>query len=149
MDDSISPEDAAAWQEARRQYANYKIIQKVMKGAGEATAKGHISPLALRGALNGDDYAMGRADLEPVARVGQGLLRQPPDSGTAGRTQMNQVLTGGAWSAPASGIGAMIGGPAGMVAGAAAPFVLPRVAQEFMAQCGRAPMADRGASGRS
>jgi hypothetical protein len=135
MDGSISPADQAAWQQARREYANLMVAAKAAGGAGWRDGRGaHLAagPTRALDQSTGGGYVWGRGDLNELARVGQGVLRQPPDSGTAGRSLINQVLTGGAWSAPASGIGAMIGGPAGMVAGAAAPFVLPRVAQEFM-----------------
>lgn len=124
MDSSIGPNDAAAWQQARREYANYKVIERVMGGAGGAVAEGNISPQALRGAVGGERYATGNADLGELARMGQGVLRAPPDSGTAGRSMMNALLTGSGPSAGA-GVGAMIGGPLGAAVGAGAGFALP------------------------
>jgi hypothetical protein len=135
MDGSISPADQAAWQQARREYANLMVSAKAAGGAGGATAEGHISPLALRQALDqstGGGYVWGRGDLNELARVGQGVLRQPPDSGTAGRSLINGMLTG---SAPVAGFAA--GGIPGAVAGAAAPFVLPNLAQRFINGPGR------------
>jgi hypothetical protein len=128
MDESIGPEDAEAWQEARRQYANLMVAAKAAGGAGANTAEGNISPLALRGALDqstGGGYVWGRGDMNELSRIGQGVLRAPPDSGTAGRSQMNQLLTGGGLSSGGAGVGALIGGPVGAAVGAGAGLALP------------------------
>lgn len=141
MDQSISPADAATWQQARREYANLMVAADAAKGAGAATAEGHISPLALRTALDrstGGGYVWGRGDLNELARVGQSALRQPPDSGTAGRGMATNLVTG---SLPAAGAvgGYAAAGPLGAAAGAAAPFVVPRAVQSFMdSRAGRA-----------
>jgi len=132
MDASITPEDATAWQEARRQYANLMVAEKAAGGAGANAAEGNISPLALRSAVDqstGRGYARGQGDLNELARIGQGVLRAPPDSGTAGRTQMNQLLTGGGFSAGGSAVGAMIGGPVGAGVGAIGGLALPAIAR--------------------
>lgn len=134
MDRSISPQDAAAWAQARRQYANFAVLRQVMGGAGAGVAEGQISPLALRGALDrstGRGYAEGRGDLNELARIGQAIIRPPNDSGTAGRTMANNLLTG---SIPATGgvLGTMIGGPVGGVVGAGVSLTLPRLVQAMM-----------------
>jgi len=151
MDDSISPEDAEAWQTARRHYANLKVIQDAVSGAGEKAALGHVPPLAVRGALtrslSKDDYAIGMGDTNQLARIGQSLLRPPPDPGTATRGTMMRMLQGGA-PAATSGIGYAIGGPEGAVLGATVPFVLPRAVQSFYySPAGRAYMQNQLAAG--
>jgi hypothetical protein len=132
MDDSISPEDADAWQTARRQYANLKVIQNAVSGAGEKAALGNIPPLAVKGALDKSlsegGYARGAGDTNQLARIGQSLLREPADPGTAQRASMMRLLQGSAPVAGA-GFGAMIGGPVGAVIGAGTPLVLPRLVQ--------------------
>jgi hypothetical protein len=134
MDKSISPEDAAAWDQLRRDYANLMVISRAAGGAGEAAATGRLSPLALRGAVNqstGGGYAFGRGDLNELARIGQSVLRPPPDSGTAGNNMANALLTG--QLAAAGGIGGtMAAGPLGGVAGAASSMFLPRIVQALM-----------------
>jgi hypothetical protein len=137
MDNSISPEDAAAWDQLRRDYANLMVISRAAGGAGEAAATGRISPLALRGAVNqstGGGYAFGRGDLNELARIGQSVLRPPPDSGTAGNQAANDLLTGRI--ALLSGLGgaggAVAAGPVGGVAGAMLPLALPRMVQALM-----------------
>jgi hypothetical protein len=137
MDNSISPEDAAAWRQANRDYANYKVIEDVMNSAGEAAATGRVPPLALRGAVNrstGSGYSSGRGDLNELSRIGQSVLRPPPDSGTAGNQAANDLLTGRI--ALLSGLGgaggAVAAGPVGGVAGAMLPLALPRMVQALM-----------------
>lgn len=137
MDNSISPEDAAAWDQLRRDYANLMVISRAAGGAGEAAATGRLSPLALRGAVNqstGGGYAFGRGDLNELSRIGQSVLRPPPDSGTAGNQAANDLLTGRI--ALLSGLGgaggAVVAGPVGGVAGAMLPLALPRIVQALM-----------------
>jgi len=134
MDNSISPEDAAAWSQLRRDYANLMVISRAAGGAGEAAATGKISPLALRGAVNqstGGGYAFGRGDLNELARVGQSVLRPAPDTGTAGQNMANALLTG--QLAAAGGIGGtMAAGPLGGVAGAMGSMLTPRLVQALM-----------------
>lgn len=132
MDQSISPQDASAWAQARREYANLMTIADAAKGAGAGAAEGQMSPVALRQALNrstGGGYAFGRGDLNELARVGQSLLRAPPDSGTAGRTMANNLLTG---NMLAAGAGGTVGGPLGAMAGVGLSTAMPRLAQMLM-----------------
>jgi hypothetical protein len=137
MDNSISPEDAAAWDQLRRDYANLMVISRAAGGSGEAAATGRLPPLALRGAVNqstGGGYAFGRGDLNELARIGQSVLRPPPDSGTSGHQAANDLLTGRI--ALLSGLGGaggtMAAGPIGGVAGALTPLALPRIVQALM-----------------
>jgi len=135
MDASISPQDAAAWQQARRHYANLNVIADATSGAGAAGAEGVVSPVGLRAALNrsvGREGAKwGAGDLRGLADIGQSVLRRPPDSGTGGANYMNALLTGGL---PAGGAasGAMVGGPIGAGVGAIASFALPPAVQTFI-----------------
>jgi hypothetical protein len=134
MDNSISPEDAAAWSQLRRDYANLMVVSRAAGGAGEAAATGRISPLALRGAVNqstGGGYAFGRGDLNELSRIGQSVLRPPADSGTAGNNMANALLTG--QLAAAGGIGGtMAAGPIGGVAGAMGSMLMPRIVQALL-----------------
>lgn len=134
MDASISRQDAAAWARARREYANLMVIAQAAGRAGAGAAEGTMSPVALRQALDrstGGGYVYGRGDLNELARVGQGLLRPPPDSGTAGRSYANALLTGGLASGGA-GAGALAGGPLGAAVGAGASLAMPRLVQMLM-----------------
>jgi hypothetical protein len=135
MDASISPEDVAAWQEARRQYANYANIRQAMGRAGEATARGQISPPNLMQPVNrstSGGYAQGRGDLNELARIGQGVVRAPNDSGTSGRTMATNALTLSGSGATGGVIGGMLGGPVGAAVGIGAGFFTPRMVQALM-----------------
>lgn len=134
MDASISPADAQAWQQARREYANLMVIANAAGRAGGGAAEGMMSPVALRQALDastGRGYVYGRGDLNELARIGQAVVKPPPDSGTAGRSYANNMLTGSLVGGGA-GSGAMVGGPLGAAAGAVGSLALPRIAQMLM-----------------
>lgn len=125
MDASISPADAAEWQNLRRHYANLMTIAATMKPGAAGSAKGDISPRGLAGALNqstGGGYVWGRGDLNELSRIGREFVsEQVPDSGTARRTAMMNLLSGG-------GLGTA-GALAGGIPGAAAGLLAPRAAQ--------------------
>lgn len=121
---SLSPEDAAAYQQARTQYKNLKTVQPLTLRAdatgGPMPSTGDISPQALRSAVNrsyGDNVAMapsGSVPLNDLARIGQ-LMKPPPSSGTAERSSM---LYAGAKLAELAGAAAA-GSYAGLVPAAA------------------------------
>src|SRR4029077_3023542 len=149
MEAGMTPEDAAKWRLINRQYANLAVIKDAMGAPGAGTAEGNISPLQLRGAidrsLGGDAYAMGYGDLNDIARMGQTVLRKPPDSGTGIRTFMNQLMTGGMTHGAAGGVGATLGGliagPAGAaVGGVAGTLGGPRVVRAAMNWGGGGPL---------
>jgi hypothetical protein len=125
--DALNPQEAGRWDTARRQWANLKVAEAAMKGAGEEAAAGRISPNALAQALKsniGDDYAAGAGDLNDLARGGQAFMRPIPSSGTAERAMWQGLLTGG----PASTMLAY-GDPAAAGMWAATTAALPKAAQ--------------------
>ncbi len=102
---SLPADRLADWQQARRQYAAQRVIAGAMNAAGEAGTSGNLSPANLRAQVTRGDregYAMGRGELNDLARVGQAFMRATPDSGTAQRAGTANLLTLG-W---ASGSGA-------------------------------------------
>jgi hypothetical protein len=116
MGRSISPQDQAAWQLARQQYAAQKTIEKAASRAGEATAEGQIVPANLRNAVSAENrgaYARGQGPFSELARAGSGIMAPLPQSGTAPRAAITALasLIGGGAGSP--------GGPAGMSIGAA------------------------------
>ena len=116
---SVPADMRDAWHNARRQWGNQRTIERAIS-AGENVAEGNISPLTLRQGVNRRDpqaYALGRGDLAELARVGQGLMRPMPNSGTAPRAAMMAALTG----AGVAGVDPMT-----LAAGAA----VPRITQE-------------------
>lgn len=84
MDRSISPEDAAAWKEARRQYAAMKTVEPL---ANKATMGDISEGLLLNQANKG-----GNADLKELGRIGKAFLQDMPSSGTAQRTFMQNLI---------------------------------------------------------
>lgn len=124
MTRSISPADAAAWNQARGQWGNMRTIEKAMSGAGERTAEGYVSPQQLRTAVanrNRPAYVRGQGDLAELARAGAGVLHPLPNSGTAPRAFMSNLAT-----LLSTGGGGAAAGIPGALAGAVAPGVLAR-----------------------
>lgn len=103
---SISPEDAAAWQTARREYGNLKDIAKAAGGAGEGAASGLISPQALRSATasgkNRELYARGQGDFAELTRAGNAVMTPLPNSGTGQRNLVAGMVGGGGATAAAT-----------------------------------------------
>jgi len=90
---SLSPADQAAYTQARYQYKNLKTIEDL----AEKSTTGDISPAGLMQAVRssyGDmAYTGGGGDLGNLARIGQRFLKEPPDSGTAGRLSALEAMT--------------------------------------------------------
>jgi len=130
MDNSISAADAEAWQLARREYANFKTIQRAMNSPNAQTAAGNIPPAALSNAIATGpqrNYAMGRGDLNDLARVGRAFIQEAiPNSGTPERLAIQNLMTGGL-----AGVGGATGGLEGAALGMAAGLAGPRVAQSI------------------
>jgi hypothetical protein len=106
-----------AWRETNRQYAVFSRIKDAM---GNATGReklntGFIPPSALaaeqRANIGKDAYAMARDPFTELVRAGAGVLPDPvPNSGTAQRSFMQDLLTGGKRGAPLAGAGAALHG---------------------------------------
>lgn len=130
MNASMTGEDAALWAEARRQYANGKIIEAAMNKPNAQTAAGNIPPASLSQAVAtgpGGRFARGKGDLNELARVGRAFIQEAvPNSGTPERLAIQNMLTGGAL-----GGGALYGGasPVEALGLLAAASVGPKVAQ--------------------
>jgi len=95
MGRSISPADREAWQTARRQYGAQKTIEKTASRAGEATAEGQLVPANLRNTVSADNrgaYARGEGDFSELARAGAGVMAPLPNSGTAQRLNLTDLM---------------------------------------------------------
>jgi hypothetical protein len=108
MDESISPEDAAAWKQLRAEYGNRKTIGPlVAKGDG-----GPLSPQQLMGRVTAtkagkERMASGQGGLMgDLAQVGQ-RMKPPPSSGTAERLLVNNLANPFKW--PGLALGATAG----------------------------------------
>lgn len=126
-----------------RQYANLKTIMDAMGGAGNLPARGQIAPAQLGGAvgraMGREGRALGRGDLNELARAGQLFVRdQIPNSGTAQRTLIQNMLTGNVGGGVVgAGTGYAIGGTPesaamGAGVGMAGGLLSPRVIQMLM-----------------
>ena len=116
---------SSAWRATDKQYAAFKTIQKAMERTGQEATSGYITPANLLNAVKVGNkrFSRGYGELNPLARAGKDIISSTlPDSGTATRTQMQNVLTGGALA----GGGATASG----LTGAGAALFAPRVIQE-------------------
>jgi hypothetical protein len=90
--------EAAAWAEARRQWAHLMTLEDAMGGAGSNTALGLTSPQQLRQAASSgrrERYAEGRVPYSDLAHAGAAVLEQLPNSGTPARLNVtSQSLPG-------------------------------------------------------
>ncbi len=147
LERSAAPQDVAALREARAQWKALRTVEPVTVRAdtsgGSTPSTGDISPAALRGAVNKSyDRAplapLGQIPLNDLAKIGQRFLKEPPDSGTAGRTLAQQLIRNGIPTAAGivGGIGGATGGPLPALAGAAGlaggTLGLNRLAQELL-----------------
>lgn len=95
------------WRKLNREYANYKVIQKAASRVSEDSLEGILSPAALLQAVetaNKTKSQKGYGDLYELARAGRAALPDKvPNSGTAQRQAVQQLLTAGALGAGAGG----------------------------------------------
>jgi len=95
MGRSISPADREAWQTARREYGAQKTIEKTASRAGELTAEGQLVPANLRNTVSAENrgaYARGQGQFSELARAGAGVMQPLPNSGTAQRNALTNLL---------------------------------------------------------
>lgn len=90
-------DDVRAWREARQQYANLMVVEDAMTlGQAQARGMGTISPQALATAAargpRKKNFIRGRSDYTDLAHAGQAVLTPLPQSGTAGRSRIGNLL---------------------------------------------------------
>jgi hypothetical protein len=128
---NLSDADAAAWQQANKEYMVMKNIEK----ATDATTQ-DLSPAKFVNALTQRDpnitkYGRGPQELSDLAKVGKQFVSEStPNSGTPLRSLAMKVLTN-----PVSGltfVGGMSGGLPGAALGASANILLPKFANKLM-----------------
>lgn len=121
MAPALSAPARQSLRQARRDYRNLLVIEKAALGAGENAAKGLLSPTALKNAVrqqNPRAYARGQGDFAQLARAGEAVLRELPQSGTAPRAVAMGLLGVG---------GGTVGGPGGFLAATAGPAISARI----------------------
>lgn len=85
MNTSMSPEDQAAFENARWQYKNLMTIKDLAK---KANVEGQISPQLLAGAVNKsfkNRAFSGAGDLGELSQIAQTFMKEAPNSQTAAR----------------------------------------------------------------
>jgi hypothetical protein len=141
---SVSPEDAAAWQQARQQWGDMRTNEKALAGTGEQSANVRsrlpvFLAAATSNAVKKTAYARGQSDPGDLARKGIAAGMKPlPQSGTAPRAvamHLANALGGAALGGAAgyeSGDG-LRGVGAGMVGGAlAGRAIMSRPVQSYL-----------------
>jgi hypothetical protein len=119
--------DLGAWRQARTQYRNMLTIERAATAAGSETAKGLISPSALRNATivkqGRRNYGRGEGDFADLARAGEAVLKPLPTSGTSERTYAQHLP-----AVIATLIGSLFGGTPGVALAAGAALAGPPIA---------------------
>lgn len=134
MEASLPKDQAEAWREVRRNWANLKILTKAASGGTVGSRnEGNLSPSALSMALRqrqgADRFASTEGGLNDTARVASYLADTIPNSGTPATLNMQHILTG---SAPGALPGYLMGGPAGAAIGSATSLVAPNILARAM-----------------
>lgn len=140
--DQLPGSEGEAFRDLSRKYANLKTISAAMGGATKEGAIGNIAPAQLSGALSQsigrEGKALGRGDLNELARVGLRFVSpNVPDSGTAQRQLIQALITSGggatlgAGTAAATGHNPLEGAAYGAAAGGAS-LLTPKIVQALM-----------------
>lgn len=128
MTASLPADQAAAWKEVRKNWANLKILTKAAAGGTVGSRnEGNLSPSALSMALRqrqgADRFASTTGGLNDTARVSSYLADTIPNSGTPATIGMQSMFAGGPvgagfalGGAPGAGIGALIAAAPNMAA---------------------------------
>jgi hypothetical protein len=146
-----NPADAGAFAEARRDYKNALVIEDASKASNVAGAQGYITPAKLEAAAakiytrRGHERGRDPFDFAPA---GKAVLKIEPNSGTAGRLHVSDVIQGltrslGAGAGFAAGHslgGGNEGGVAGLLLGQDA---LARLADPLARSAARAAVTSR------
>lgn len=98
------------WAQLNRQYAVFSRIEDTMaRAGGDKLNTGFIPPrqiAAVEASRRGTNWAEGRDDFTRLLRAGAGILPDPvPNSGTAQRSFVQDLMTGGKRGAPAVAAG--------------------------------------------
>lgn len=154
IDDSIrgglSQDEQAAWDVARQQWGNMRTVERAMSTNANATS-GDITGDALLGALkqSGTQLSRQENELKTLGQIGRTFVKpQVPDSGTAQRTMItNMLATGGAGAIGGGALGAdpLQSGAAGAALPLAAMVAQPALRSQLMSRYlseGLAPNVD-------
>ena len=159
-----SPELKDKWRDLNRRYAVFSRIEDAMGSAGqEKLGTGFIPPVQLAAAerrrIGPQQYAEGGTDFTELVRAGASVIPNPvPNSGTAQRSFVQNLLTGARSSAAPTAAGGALGGvlgfdPVSTLAALGGPYATSKgyygrkiplpVLGLLGAQAGRGAMEDR------
>lgn len=132
---SLPADKAEFFKEARKNWANFKVLSKATSGGSiDSRSTGDLTPAsltsALRQAQGPDKFARTEGGMNDVARLAGYLADTRPNSDTPATLQMQHILTGGG---PGALPGYIAGGPAGAVAGSALSLAAPNMLARVMA----------------
>lgn len=132
---SLPADQAQAWKEVRKNWANLKILTKAAAGGTvDSRNAGNLSPsslsMALRSRQGADRFASTEGGLNDVARVASYLADTMPNSGTPATLGMQSMFAGGP-----VGAGFAVGGLPGAATGAAIAAT-PNIAARAMTGTG-------------
>lgn len=123
MGRSVSPQDRAAWQQARRQYGNMRRVENAVAQSGELITPNALATAAKTGRRG--QYVRGEGDLDELAQSGKAVMTPLPNSGTPAGIEALAALGGGyAGHEILPGLGGIAGAAAGMAIPAASSRVL-------------------------
>lgn len=132
---SVAPQHSKQYADLRQRYAAYKVIMKTMESASTGAAGGDISPAQLWTSVKAQNpahFPRGKGELNDLARIGQAFVKdQVPDSGTAQRAWLQNLLTGGGLGG-GSAVGYASGDPMAGMAVAAGTLAMPAVVKKAM-----------------
>jgi hypothetical protein len=136
MGRTLIGEDATAWNDLNRRYANYKVVQEAMApAAGEAANNFELSPARIRSKAAQKapvPYLEGNSDVGNLARAADAVLPRPKSSGTAERSLAQNLNLSGTGATVGAAIGNAVGGPVGGTAGGAILGALaPAIVNKF------------------
>lgn len=119
------------WDKARLQYGNLKTLEKAMSNTTAGAAAGNLQPTQLAQAVSQQypqGYGLGYGPMNDLSKVGTSFVRDNvPNSGTAERSLMTSLLTGG--PVGAGGAAAFLGNPLAGAAVGVGGLVAPRAVQ--------------------
>lgn len=122
---NLGGDKLTAWKDARRQWRNFKILEKAADSNQQVLSSGMFRPNDLARAsrsVGKEKVVRGKSELAQLAREGAKFANVTPDSGTAQRMMLQGLVTGGLGGL---GLGAGVD-PALLAAGIASPMALQR-----------------------
>jgi hypothetical protein len=133
-----NPNDIAALEQARRQYAAMKANETAVTSVPQGTPEGMVTPNSIAAAAaqrsSVAQRARGQDEVAQLARDARSVLTTPPNSGTAGR--LNALHLAGGVGGGALGLlaGSPMAGVGGAMAGIAGPAILSNLVNRRLGQ---------------